>query len=135
MPGSWFDFRIIIRVSNRIFLEFFLFEFQVVQALNCSTIEGPLYIRSVLKCHQPRGLVVRASGYQSRGPGFDSCLYHGNFLCGERIPVVTMIWVVSKKRGKGCLCVLQHCCLEAYCTLTQTNSFIHLQRRCTHQAA
>ena len=33
------------------------------------------------------------------------------------------------------LWVLQHCCLEAYCTLTQMSSFIHLQRRCTHQAA
>jgi len=32
------------------------------------------------------------------------------------------------------LWVLQHCCLEAYCTLTRMSSFIHLQRRCTHQA-
>ena len=38
-------------------------------------------------------------------------------------------------KGKGHLWVLQHCCLEAYCTLTQMSSFIHLQRRCTHQAA
>jgi len=36
---------------------------------------------------------------------------------------------------KGCLWVLQHCCLEAYCTPTRMSSFIHLQRRCTHQAA
>ena len=36
---------------------------------------------------------------------------------------------------KGRLWVLQHWCLEAYCTLTRTSSFIHLQRRCTHQAA
>ena len=40
-----------------------------------------------------------------------------------------------KKKGKGRLWVLQHCCLEAYCTLTWMSSFIHLQRRCTHQAA
>ena len=40
-----------------------------------------------------------------------------------------------KKKGKGRLWVLQHCCLEAYCTLTRMSSFIHLQRRCTHQAA
>ena len=40
-----------------------------------------------------------------------------------------------KEKGKGRLWVLQHCCLDAYCTLTQTSSFIHLQRRCTHQAA
>ena len=33
---------------------------------------------------QPRGLVVRASGYKSRGPGFDSRLYHGDFsMWGE----------------------------------------------------
>jgi hypothetical protein len=25
--------------------------------------------------------------------------------------------------------------LKAYCTLTQTSSFIHLQKRCTHQSA
>ena len=36
---------------------------------------------------------------------------------------------------KGRLWVLQHCCLEAYCTLTRMSSFIHHQRRCTHQAA
>ena len=41
----------------------------------------------------------------------------------------------KKVKGKGRLWVLQHCCLEAYCTLTQMSSFIHLQRRCTHQAA
>ena len=55
----------------------------------------------------------------------------------------TMIlsWVCSmhvdheKKKGKGRLWVLQHCCPEPYCTLTRMSSFIHLQRRCTHQAA
>ena len=36
---------------------------------------------------------------------------------------------------KGRLWVLKHCCLEAYCTLTRMSSFIHLQRRCTYQAA
>ena len=41
----------------------------------------------------------------------------------------------KKIKGKGRLLVLQHCCLEAYCTLTRMSSFIHLQRRCTHQAA
>ena len=40
-----------------------------------------------------------------------------------------------KGKGKGRLWVLQHCCLVAYCTLTRKSSFIHLQRRCTHQAA
>jgi len=40
-----------------------------------------------------------------------------------------------KGKGKGHLWVLQHCCLEAYCTRTRISSFIHLQRRCTHQAA
>ena len=40
MPRSWFDFRIFIRVSNRIFLEFF------VRASNRSTIEGPQYFRN-----------------------------------------------------------------------------------------
>ena len=35
---------------------------------------------------QPRGLVVRASGYKSRGPGFDSRLYHGDFPCGGEDP-------------------------------------------------
>ena len=47
---------------------------------------------------QPRGLVVRASGYYSRSPGFDSRLYHGDFPCGGRIPVVTIVWVVSRFR-------------------------------------
>ena len=51
-------------------------------------------------CDQPRGLVVRASGYKSRGPGFDSRLYHGDFPCCGRIPVVTMVWVVSRIRFK-----------------------------------
>jgi len=41
----------------------------------------------------------------------------------------------GKGKGKGRLLVLQHCCLEVYCTLTRMISFIHLQRRCTHQAA
>ena len=44
--------------------------------------------------------MVRASGYKSRGPGFDYRLYHGDFPCGGRIPVVTMIWVVSRIRFK-----------------------------------
>ena len=38
-------------------------------------------------------------------------------------------------KGKGCLWVLQHCCLEAYCILTRMSSFLHLQKCCTHQAA
>ena len=36
---------------------------------------------------------------------------------------------------QGRLWVLQHCCLEAYFTLTRMSSSIHLQKRCTHQAA
>jgi hypothetical protein len=31
---------------------------------------------------------------------FDSQLYHGNFPCRGRIPVVTMVWVVSRSRLK-----------------------------------
>ena len=38
-------------------------------------------------------------------------------------------------KGKGRLWVLQHCCLEAYCTLTRMSSFIHLQRRCGETSA
>ena len=49
---------------------------------------------------QSRGLVVRASGYKPRGPGFDSRLYHGDFPCGGRIPVVTLVWVVGRIRFK-----------------------------------
>ena len=49
---------------------------------------------------QPRGLVVRATGYKSRDPGFDSRLYHGDFPCAGRIPVVTMVWVASRIRFK-----------------------------------
>ena len=41
----------------------------------------------------------------------------------------------GKGKGKRRLWVLEHCCLEAYCTLTRMSSFIHLQRRCTKQAA
>ena len=44
--------------------------------------------------------MVRASGYKSRGPGFDSRLYHGDFPCGGRVPDVTMVWVVSRFRLK-----------------------------------
>ena len=49
---------------------------------------------------QLRGLVVRFSDYEPRGPGFDSRLYHGNFPRRGRIPVVTMVWVVSRLRFK-----------------------------------
>ena len=45
--------------------------------------------------------MVRASDYWSGGPGFDSRLYHGNFPCRRRIPVVTMVWVVSRFRHKA----------------------------------
>ena len=47
---------------------------------------------------------------------------------------VTIFYIGKGKKGKGRLWVLQHWCLEAYCTLTRMSSFIHLQRRCTHQA-
>ena len=51
-------------------------------------------------------------------------------------PQLNKSQMASKKvKGKDRLWVLQHCCLEAYCTLTQMSSFIHLQRRCTHQVA
>ena len=46
-----------------------------------------------------------------------------------------VILPILKGKGKGRLWVLQHCCLEPYCTLTRMSSFIHFQRRCTHQAA
>ena len=49
---------------------------------------------------QRRGLVVRVSGYKSRGSGFDFRLYHGDFPSGDRIPVVTMVWVGSRIRFK-----------------------------------
>ena len=54
---------------------------------------------------------------------------------GKNIVLPGKLQIKKKGKGKALLCVLQHCCLEAYCTLTQMSSFIHLQRRCTHQAA
>ena len=48
--------------------------------------------------------------------------------------VTTYYITALKGKGNGRLWVLQHCCLEAYCTLTRMSSFIHLQRRCRHQA-
>ena len=60
-------------------------------------------------------------------------------LSSDRFSYFVVLSVVTdmleKGKGKGRLWVLQHCCLEAYCTLTQMSSFIHLQRRCTHQVA
>jgi len=55
-----------------------------------------------------------------------------NFLV---LQIVHNTKFVVKGKGKGRLWVLQHCCLEVYCTITRMSSFIHLQRRCTHQAA
>ena len=46
-----------------------------------------------------------------------------------------LLVIKVKGKGKGRLWLLQHCCLEAYFTLTRMSSFIHLQRRCTNQAA
>jgi hypothetical protein len=43
---------------------------------------------------QPRVLVVRVSDYWSRGLGFDSRLYHGDFSLKGKIPMVTMVWAV-----------------------------------------
>ena len=40
----------------------------------------------IFSTEQPRGLVVRASGYKSRGPGFDSRLYHEDSPCGGGSP-------------------------------------------------
>jgi hypothetical protein len=45
--------------------------------------------------------VVRVSDYWSLGPGFDSQFYHGNFPLEGRIPVVTMVWVVSRFKLKA----------------------------------
>ena len=56
--------------------------------------------KHTFRTDQPRGLVVRASGHKSRGSGFDSRLYHGDFPCEGRIPVVTMVWIVSIIRFK-----------------------------------
>ena len=55
-------------------------------------------------------------------------------LCGRRLHFIVIIHFCKKGKGKGRLWVLQHC-LEAYCTPTRMSSFIHLQRRCTHQTA
>jgi hypothetical protein len=32
-----------------------------------------------METNQPRGLVVTVSDYWSRGPGFNSCFYRGDF--------------------------------------------------------
>ena len=48
---------------------------------------------------------------------------------------ISVMHCFGTEKGKDRLWVLEHCCLEAYCTLTQMSSFIHLQRRCIHQAA
>ena len=61
---------------------------------------SPSNMMFILYYDQPRGLVVRASAYKPRGPEFDSRLYHEDFPCGGRIPVVTMVWVVSRIRFK-----------------------------------
>jgi len=61
MPRSWFDFQIFIRVSNRIFLEF-LFEFQVVQASNRLTIEGPLYVYTWIPFMDPENIKILSQG-------------------------------------------------------------------------
>ena len=47
---------------------------------------------------QPRGLVVRTSDYEVPGSIPGSTM--GIFPCGGRIPVVTMVWVVSRIRLK-----------------------------------
>ena len=56
---------------------------------NCSVGNATIYLKkteSLSDDDQPRGLVVRASGYKSRGSGFDSRLYHGDFPCGGEDP-------------------------------------------------
>ena len=60
--------------------------------------------------------------------------FHGGFR-GKSEMCVCIFENINKGKGKGRLWVLQHCCLEAYCTLTRMISFIHRQRRCTHHAA
>ena len=50
---------------------------------------------------QPCGLVVRVSDYQSWGPGFDSRFYDWNFSLQGKIPVVTIVPIVSRFRLKA----------------------------------
>ena len=58
----------------------------------------------------------------------------GIFLISNFRHVLNVVcFLLGEGKGKGRLWILQHCCLEAYCTLTRMSSFIHLQRRCTHQ--
>ena len=66
---------------------------------------------------------------------FVNCLKFVIYLIPKKNPFLSRGKHVMKVKGKGRLWVLQHCCPEAYCTLTRMSSFIHLQRRCTHQAA
>ena len=56
-------------------------------------------------------------------------LYYFNSFWPRRYHVLSFEAMRRKGKGKGRLWVLQHCCL------TRMSSFIHLQRRCTHQAA
>jgi hypothetical protein len=49
---------------------------------------------NLVRCDQPRGLMVRVSDYWSWGLWFDSRFYHGDFSLKRKIPMVTMVWVV-----------------------------------------
>jgi hypothetical protein len=46
--------------------------------------------------NQPRGLVDTVSDYWSWGPGFDSQFCHGDFSLKGKIPLATLVWVVSR---------------------------------------
>jgi hypothetical protein len=52
MPRSWFDFRIFIRVSNRIFLEFF------VRFSSCSRIKPFDFRASTVLLHSTQSLIT-----------------------------------------------------------------------------
>ena len=93
------------------------------------------------------GIVVKALRYKPAGRGFDSGWIHWNFSVtysfwshyGRGVDSASnrneyqVYFLGVKGKDKGRLWVLQHCCLESYCTLTRMSSFIHLQRRCIHQ--
>ena len=102
---------------------------------------SPVYAHCVLQ----RGYADRTTRdrTQSSPPNWglrpNSCgIYCNSFTCNSHLLSGLLIDYFARSvevKGKGRLCVLQHCCLETYCTLARKSSFIHLQRRCTHQAA
>ena len=69
-------------------------------ATRCS-LQCQFIRENICNWDQPRGLMVRVSDYKSWGPGFDSRFYHGNFSLQGKIPMVTMVWLVSRIRLKA----------------------------------